>query len=569
MLSLGASLGAQSIEINARSSRESAPLDEPFNLVYTLNIDGKFNSPNLSGLKLLSGPARGTQSSITIVNGKYSQKLIVTYTFLVRGKKEGQVTIPPASLMVDGKTYKSNSIVVNITKAAGDVPVDEGNVNSGQNKYAFLQISLNKTKLTEGEPVLAVYKLYTIFNSNSPDELKFGAQPGCWIQEIKPSSNGWPPSTQTVGGRRYNVFVLKKEILIPQKSGKIQLEGFDLGMISQVGFMESRRFDMTSNSPVLDVTPLPSPKPDGFTGAVGAFSLNTKISTEELKVNEPIDLIISLEGTGNIKLCELPKPSFPADFETYDPETEEKISVTESGMSGKKELKYLLIPRHAGKFTIPKTAFSYYDMEKNKYVTLYVPEFNINVKKEDGTEVQGNSSTAEKNTVKTLDKDIRYIKDIDEDNLHATGFTGTAMYYVTLGGIPVLLLLLMFIPKKSAEETDRKKNQYTISREITTLLREADTALVQGNKTLFYDKTAQALQLQLLKKTGIQAVQLTHAELANELVKKGVDDVIAREAAQLFETFEMARYATLTAADERAVLQRTEKVIVELNRYSV
>jgi hypothetical protein len=75
------------------------------------------------------------------------------------------------------------------------------------------------------------------------------------------------------------------------------------------------------------------------------------------------------------------------------------------------------------------------------------------------------------------------------------------------------------------------------------------------------------LQIQLLKKTGIQAVNLSLQQLKPELLLKGVDDSTALETAKLFEIFEMARYAALTPNDNSQLINRTENVIHLLNKF--
>lgn len=55
------------------------------------------------------------------------------------------------------------------------------------------------------------------------------------------------------------------------------------------------------------------------------------------KTNEPITLKFDINGTGNLKLLELPPFELPNGFEKYDPKTDEQIN--RSGkISGTKKL---------------------------------------------------------------------------------------------------------------------------------------------------------------------------------------------------------------------------------------
>ena len=51
-----------------------------------------------------------------IINGKVTQEVSYTYTYVVQANKEGKFTIPPAEVKVDNKVYKSNSINIEVIK---------------------------------------------------------------------------------------------------------------------------------------------------------------------------------------------------------------------------------------------------------------------------------------------------------------------------------------------------------------------------------------------------------------------------------------------------------------------
>jgi len=89
-------------------------------------------------------------------------------------------------------------------------------------------------------------------------------------------------------------------------------------------------------------------------------------------------------GKGNLKLIDPPKINFPADFESYDPKVSSNITASLTGVSGSKTFEYLIIPRNAGEYKVPVSGFSYFDLDKKKYVNIEGTEFLLKVAK--GTE---------------------------------------------------------------------------------------------------------------------------------------------------------------------------------------
>ena len=79
-------------------------------------------------------------------------------------------------------------------------------------------------------------------------------------------------------------------------------------------------------------------------------------------------------------------------------------------MAGSKVIEYLAIPRHAGEFTIPSIEFTYFDLKTQSYKTLKSEPYNLHVAKCEGNAEQVIANFTNKEDLKVLGKDIRYIK---------------------------------------------------------------------------------------------------------------------------------------------------------------
>ena len=110
---------AQNVNFQA-SAKNVVRTGERFNLTYTLNAEGSnFRGPQMDNFRVLSGPNSSQSSSIQIINGKVTQSVEVNYTYLLSaGGEEGIFEIPPAKVEVEGKTYESNSVKIQVVKGS-------------------------------------------------------------------------------------------------------------------------------------------------------------------------------------------------------------------------------------------------------------------------------------------------------------------------------------------------------------------------------------------------------------------------------------------------------------------
>ncbi|HYG52870.1 MAG TPA: BatD family protein, partial [Flavobacteriales bacterium] len=419
-------------------------------------------------------------------------------------------------------------------------------------KNMFCTISVNKTKVYKGEPLQVVYKLYSRYTQIQDHNIKLGTQKDVWSQEIEGPKQGWPSYEENVGGVQYMVFPIKKEVIFPQKSGKLKLEPFDMMAVVRVSFFESSRFNLVSNSPTIDVIEPPQPAPASFTNAVGKFSMQASISKEEVNVNDGIDLNLKISGTGNIRLVEPAQFDFPSDFETYDPEVNDRTTVNANGMAGSKEYKFLLIPRHSGNFTIAPIKFTYFDLETQNYVTLSTPEFNIKVNKVAGQEENGGVVSNAKEETRDLDKEIRYLKSLSSLNKGENYFTGSGLYFAGVAVPPVVFMLLLFLVKRKEKNYDPEADkQKRASKSVIKQLQKAHIMLQQNNYEGFYTELLSGIQRFYCDKFKVQLVDFNRSRITEVLARHGVAQGTIALFLQVVETCEMARYAAMKGNEQQ------------------
>ena len=373
----------------AAVSKNRVGINEPFQIEFTINESGgDFIPPSaLKDFDVYSGPNHS--QSVQYINGRMSQSISISY--VIAAKHEGKITIGPATISVNGKQKQSNPITIEVLKGQGNAAANGGATggNGGQGSNSgggqgggnntagkaqngdenlFVRVSVNRSKVYQGEQILVTHKIYTRLNLRDIQNVKFPSYNGFWTQDV-PQKGQIALTTENIDGIKYQVAEIKRSIIFPQRSGSIEIEPMEVSVVVQ---QRSSRQPMTifdqvfgnggyqdvlvkskSKAVKVEVLPLPEQnKPASFAGAVGHFNLKVAANKTQAKTNEAIDLTVSISGSGNLKLIDPLKFNIPSDIEKYDPKTVDNTVTAAEGVSGTKAFDYLLIPRNAGNFKI-------------------------------------------------------------------------------------------------------------------------------------------------------------------------------------------------------------------------
>ncbi len=573
---------AQNVVFSA-SARDVVRTGERFQITYTLNADGKeFRTPDMKDFMVISGPHTSQSSSIQIINGKVSRSVENTFTLYVVGNKEGIFTIPPATIKVDGKEYKSNELKIQVVKSNNQAQQQGNRGNSNVNRGSsssntstdikddvFIRVVVDKRNPMLGEQVLVTYKLYYRVNISSPQFNKEPAFPGFWVNNLLKDIKSYKQYEETYKGKRYNVAEIKKYALFPQRSGKLTIESAEAICQAQLKTKAQRRtndpfFDsffndpffnryktvdlnLTTNPLTINVKPLPSQNmPAEFSGAVGEFDFSSSIDKNECKTNDAITLKFTVSGKGNVELIDKLNVKFPPDFEVYDPKISKKITTTQYSVSGRKTFEYLIIPRNPGNFKIPPVKFSYYSLKKKKYITLQSPEYDISVAKGDGSSSGVVYSNINQKDINYIGTDIRHIK-VSETHLKPISvfFFNSPAFYLWLAAPVILFILFVIFWKKEFEKRsnialmrNRKATKVAHSR-----LKKAHTFMKEGKKDEFFVEISQALWGYLSDKFSIPLSNLSMDTVNETLKNKGVKEESVKVFIDTLNNCEFARFA--------------------------
>jgi len=550
------------------SAPDAVAVGDQFRLSYTVNTQKvkNFRAPSIKGFDVLMGPSRSY--SMQSINGNTTETL--TFTYILLAQKEGEYTIPGATITANGDQMLSNSVKIKVLPADKTNSSQSGNTQSTSrssssgtsisNNDLFITATASKTTAYEQEAILLTYKIYTVVDLRGFDNVKLPDFKGFHSQEVElPNDRRW--GLEHYKGRNYHSTIYRQFVLFPQQSGKLTIDAarfdasiekmdaiddpFEAFFNGGAGSIQIKKTLMTPKL-TIDVKPLPAGKPADFSGGVGEFNISSSINSTKVKTNDAITVKVVISGTGNLKLVGEPEVKFPEDFEVYDPKVDSKFRLTNAGLSGNKVIEYLAIPRNAGTYKIPAIKFSYFDIKSRSYKTLTTEEYTVQVEKGAGNASQTIANFTNKEDLKVLNEDIRFIKQNDvklsPKGEYFFGSMGYWLFYI----IPGLIFIACFLIYRKqiaananvAKVRTKKANKVAVKR-----MKQAGKLLAANEKDAFYDEVLKALWGYISDKLSIPVSQLSKDNIEEELRKYGVAEDLIKEFLNALNSCEFARFA--------------------------
>jgi hypothetical protein len=584
----------QDASFDATVDKNPVASGDQFNLSFVLSNAGmgggkNMKLPDLSAFHIMAGPNQS--SSMQFINGAVSSS--ITYSYVLQPKDVGKYVIGPATIEVGGKEYKTKPVTMEVVKGApkpkqqAAAQAEDVGAQIGDN--LFLRATVDRNHVTQGEQINLVFKLYTRVSVSNYGVDKSPTMIGFWGEDIENPKN-IALSTETINGKQYRVGIIRRMALFPTQSGTLEIAPMEVTTQVQLQTRSLDPFDAFFRDPFgrtvnykvksdplkVKVEPLPGGAPAGFKGAVGKFSMNTSVDKRSTKTNEPVTLKVTISGTGNIKVLEVPEIELPKDFEQYPPKVSDNINRQEGKISGSKTFEYLLIPRYPGQKSIKSFSFSYFDPSKHQYTTIQSPQIEMHVE-------QGTASAppviagGTREDVQLLSQDIRFIK-VGQPGLVRRGEQPyTSGLFFALMALPFVGLAgtLVYARQRQAEMLDaagfRNRRALKVARkglkqaEVLLGAKESGSA---AQKLEFYSEVARATQKYLSDKLNIQQADMSLDKVSESLAGRSINPAISKTLKNVWETCEMARFAPTSL--ESAAMQKTyddaQWMIVELER---
>nr|MCR4843750.1 BatD family protein [Bacteroidales bacterium] len=441
----------------------------------------------------------------------------------------------------------------------------------------FMRLTLSRNSVVVGEPVTATLKIYNNANLVGFENARFPAFKGFWSQEDVPANIEF--QREQVNGTLYKSAVLRRWVIIPQKSGEMTIDPAEVVCLVNVQRRRSGSgsvFDeffgtdyatvrerVSTKPATLHVAPLPSGAPASFSGGVGQFSIQTRLSKDSLRTHDAASLLVTVSGKGNIALVEAPKISFPPDFEVYDVKT--SVNTDKNGTSGSKTFEYPFIPRSHGEFSVGPVEYAYYDVSKRRYAVATAPALPLKVARSAAASVaapDGSPALAtDRKGVKNLGEDIRFIR-----TKTTLGSGKGFLVYSTAWWVTIAALLLagfgfwLGFRKAAARRADVVGNRgRRATRQALKRLSQARDFLQKNLYTAFYEELHRSLLGFVGDKLAMDMADQNKDNIQASLIAHGVPESVAAGFTGLLDACEEARYAP--DAGHQAMNDHYEKAV--------
>lgn len=576
-IALTASIASAQVKFEAKVSKNKLGVNERIRVDFEMNQDGdNFNPPDFVNFMVIGGPNQAVSNSW--VNGKRSYSK--TYSYFLAPKRQGNFTIKQATIEIDGEIYKTTPIAITVTSAVNK-PTDGNNADyvASENIHLVAEISNDRPYLNEA--ITVVYKLYVSPNTGVSNwrEIDNPKYSDFWSQNI--DIKGLKVQNGSYKGEDYRYVVLRKTVLYPQKSGKLEIEPLSLDITVEVPTNRRDIFGarllnqvhktVSAGNRTIDVKPLPEKgKPIDFTGAVGNFDFKVLTSKNELNATESLQAKVEVTGSGNLKLFQLPKLNLPSSLEVYEPEHTENVRTNLDGMQGNISDSYTVVPQFKGKYPIPSISFSYFDLKTESYKTINSNEIVIDV-------LQGPTNNSSNQDITTANGDkqrvvlnnsqFAFIKTkTDFTRVKPDHFFKSKAFWAALI-LPFLAIPLVIVFKQNKDKRDADVFGNKI-RKADKLAKKylTDARKALGEKEAFYVALEKALHNYLKAKLHIETSEFSKDKIKDLLSEKEVNQETISNFIGLLKNCELARYTPITHVEMQQDYDRAAKTISVIDK---
>ncbi len=575
------------LEVTATINNKKIGLNDVAYL--TVEINGEFNRkpsaptlPSIQGFRTGS-PSQSESTSISVIQNKVTQTIILQYSYPLYPKEKGNFIIPPISMNIDGKNYTTKAISISVVEGTTQQQHNTRRSRYGQTRRSpktnstnlkdnlFIEAVISNPNPYQGEVFRVDYHLYTRYDLG---EIEFNERPQF--------SNMWQDNIYSAGRRSfdrkerngllYNHMKVISYNLIADEVGKAEIPSLSMNigvLVQSNSFFDYGRtqdYVISSKAKTINVKKIPE-----YTGsqrlseAVGSFRLSDEMHDKELKVGDSFTYTLKLSGTGNLKTLELPKYEDTPYFKFMEPEVKNDISTNGNSPKGSITVKYLVICKKEGEIQFPQMQFSYFDIPSGSYKQLSTGSYKLNVAPSDNNYIisAGNSQTR----VIQEGFDIGYIiTDVNGKSFVKTtaSLTFWLLIVIYILSIPAAMFFVRE-QKKLIGDAGYSRNRQA-AKILKKYLKQAQDAAKSGNSD-FYTSAQTGLSNYLADKLHIPRGSTTDDILTKFREKTGSIDQ-AMKLQQFFKKCNEARFMPggISSADISRDFEMLNTVISNITR---
>lgn len=369
------------IEMSVEYTPKRPRAGESFQITYVISgedfedfQDVEFEPVNF---EILGKDSRSSSTRTTYINGKLSTSRTQRITYDVFATEETRkAIIKNLSLVMKNEKIEYADITIDLQAAI-------------KSRDVFVKAEVDKTDLYLGEGTKVTYYLYSKTDASGVELRKFPVLKG-FLKRF--GQNKFYTEKREIDGEIFNRTYLYSAYIFPQNTGELTVDS--LTVSARIASQRRRRetFDvfgfsfgsqgnrvrkvMRSQPVKINVKPLPTPKPNDFTGLVGNHEFQFSINKSRFLANEPIEIKLTVSGEGELESFEAPKLFDEKKFERFD--SDGRLSTADSLVS-RKEFTYTYLAKISGSYPARTLNFKTFNPVDKKFENhqIQIPEMKV------------------------------------------------------------------------------------------------------------------------------------------------------------------------------------------------
>jgi hypothetical protein len=526
------------------------------------------------------GPSIGSQTQVSMVNGRVTQRTGISATWLLTPTRPGTFKIGPPSVQSGGTRHVGKVVTVEVV-AQGSLPrarpgspgfdpfswldpfggaspfppgffgpsandeqeqlpqvPEDLQVDQAPDPTAFLRAVVSPKRPVVGEQItLKIYAYgsrgtFREAHTTEPSRADFLAY------SVVEGAHGEDWVRVPIGDTMFYAVKIRELALFPLHSGKVVIG--PMTMTFDGGRYRSRA-GVVRSTPKLEIEVEEPPlagRPAGYKlGDVGELTLEARVDPQRVTAGDAVSVIAKLEGTGNIPIS-LNVPQRRG-VEWLDPTLTEKVGPEGSVVRGYRTFNYVVKLLEPGVVDLGELTLPYFDPKKRAYATLQAKLGTVTVSP------NPHRAQAKLPSDDPRDKalDLRPRKTLAAFARETSPFTDDARIFWFLFGAPALVAMagvgLSFATTLRKRLADAKAGAPRLSLEA---LRAADEAAVRDEVATTASAVERALFLGIEASTGLRARAFLREDLARALTDAGLAEDLRRRTLALLDACEAARF---------------------------
>ncbi len=564
---------------------------------YHVIIDGE-NKPgkvNLAPLAQYGPKSAGnrdlSQTSISIVNGRTTRSIVKRYvmSYLLVAAEAGRIQLAPVTVTLDGRTYQTNPVEVNILKPGTTDKLD-------------LEVKLSEQQCYVGQPVTMVVNFYysvdisdpqfnvPVFNSalfyfEDPDVIDPRAKQFRLSTAI--SEPVYVTQGRAVHKGRDSYLLSFSKILIPKRAGKLQIEPATVSTEMAVGQVRTRdrffgdffgsrskykRFMVSSAPMKLGVLPLPEDgKPAEFYGLVGRYTVSASATPTNVSVGDPITLTVKVGGSKYLKPVQWPAlEQIPELAENFKIPSQRASPTIEDGF---KVFTQTIRANNDKVTAIPPILLAFFNPDKGEYVVAETEAIKLEVaptKILTGADLEGRDFAPINQEVEAIKKGLSanyegldVLRDMGFSPLGAVVSPG----YAVLWGMPLAGLVLSTLIKLSTHTTPEKMAMKRRRQACGKALRQLKR-VVSADSRQRCELLVGTMKQYLGERFDRTAGSLTADDCHETIVSATHDEQTAERFRDIVSEYEATHYASIETNIEATQIKEAVQLVCLIEKKS-